>query len=272
MKQAYYGRISQTQVVDDAARHAEEVTLKGFSIVENVLTLDQLRNWRAKIDEVYQRQEDDFGRDALIEIQELDVCRAPLIHDFSFIELAALPRLLSIVELLLGDWFILNLQNAVINRPSTDHHQGSWHRDLPHQNFVISRPLAVNALLALDDFSAETGGTRLLPYSHRAEILPSDEYIEQNGFISQVSAGSAIVFDSMLFHRAGANTSSIVRRSVNHMYTVPIMKQQYDFPLALANVVGDDAFLRQLLGFTCQVPRDDKAWRTARQERLINRK
>jgi ectoine hydroxylase-related dioxygenase (phytanoyl-CoA dioxygenase family) len=178
------------------------------------------------------------------------------------------PVVMRIVERILGTYFILNLQNAIINRPDRPHHQSSWHRDLPYQNWVISKPLAINALFAIDEFSEITGGTHIVPFTHKTEILPSDEYISSNKMIACVPAGSAIIFDSMLFHKAGENRSKIIRRAVNNLYTTPILKQQYDFPKALGGREEFDLNTLQFLGYTSQVPMDDLAWRNARSARL----
>jgi hypothetical protein len=63
--------------------------------------------------------------------------------------------------------------------------------------------------------------------------------------------------------------SGRIRRGVNHLYTVPILKQQYDFPRALGDGFTDDAALRQLLGYTSVVPVTALAWRQERQKRLL---
>ena len=272
MKESSYGRVEQTQVGDEVARYAEEISVRGFTIIPGLFPPAELAGWRKKIDSVYREQEAEFGRDALIAIQELDMCRAPLLYDFEFMRLATHPLVLSVVKRFLGDWFILNLQNAIINRPNRVHHQSSWHRDLPYQNWVISRPLAISALLAIDEFSEITGGTHVLPFTHKIEGFPSDAYIAANRVVAAAPAGSAIVFDAMLFHRAGANKSQNVRRAVNHLYTTPILKQQYDFPRALGDRPDIEPALARLLGYTSQVPIDVKAWRDARAARNLGSK
>ncbi|MDH3536508.1 MAG: phytanoyl-CoA dioxygenase family protein [Gammaproteobacteria bacterium] len=268
MKDKFYGSLKQTAVHDDIDLHVEEISIKGYSVVTGLIDAESLDSWRERIDDIYLRQEADFGKDELARIQETDACRAPLLYDLDFVKLAAHPKVLSIVDRILGDWYILNLQNAVINRPETEHHQSSWHRDLPHQNFVISQPLAINALYAIDDFSELSGGTCILPLSHKTEVLPSDEYIERNQLSVVMPAGSAVVFDSMLLHRAGVNKGNSIRRALNHLYTRPILKQQYDFPRALGDQINLDSRTEQLLGYTSQVPVDDKAWRHARARRM----
>lgn len=269
MKDNVYGRLEQAQGGDDVARYAEEISVRGFTVIADLFSLAELVEWRKKIDAVYNQQEVEIGRDVLIEIQELDTCRAPLLYDFEFIRLAAHPLILSVVKRCLGDWVILSQQNGIINRPHQTHHQSSWHRDLPYQNYVISRPLAISALVAIDEFSEETGGTQVVPFTHKVEMLPSAAYIETNCTVVIAQPGSAIVFDSMLFHRAGANTSQIVRRGVNHLYTIPLLKQQYDFPRALGDRPDLGPAEAQLLGYTSQVPIDDRAWRDARIARTL---
>ena len=268
MKEPFYGRPRQNQVGDDKAREIEEIEIRGYTVIPNLISKTDLLSWRQKIDVLYERQECEFGRDALAAIQELDVCRAPILYEFEFVRLAAHPRILSLVHRFLGDWFILNLQNAIINRPEIRHHQSSWHRDIPYHNLTTSRPLAISALLAIDEFCAETGGTHVIPFSHKMECLPSDSYIKINRVIVSAPAGSAIIFDAMLFHGAGFNQSQIVRRAVNHLYTIPIIKQQYDFPRAIGESAHLDPAVARLLGFTSQVHLDDKAWRFARVKKL----
>jgi ectoine hydroxylase-related dioxygenase (phytanoyl-CoA dioxygenase family) len=268
MAENFYGTLEQTKAEDDISRHVEEIVMRGFTVMPALFSLAELTDWRQKIDSLYERQEHEFGRDALAAIHELDVCRAPVLYDFDFIRMASHPRILTLVRQFLGEWFILNLQNAIINRPGTTHHQSCWHRDLPYQNYVISKPLAITALLAIDEFSEETGGTHVLPFTHKSEVLPSNSYIDSNRIVVSAPPGSAIIFDSMLFHRAGTNRSQIIRRAVNHVYTTPIIKQNYDFPRALGRQEDLDPSTARLLGYTSQVPLDDKVWRQNRAEKL----
>jgi ectoine hydroxylase-related dioxygenase (phytanoyl-CoA dioxygenase family) len=268
MKDNFYGVVEQTHIQNDLARYVEEITIRGYAVIPSLFSPAELAEWRNKIDCVYQQQETEFSRDALMRIQDLDICRAPLLYDFEFMQLAAHPLVLSIIKQFLGEWFILNLQNAIINRPHQIHHQSAWHRDLPYQNWVCSRPLAISVLVAIDEFSEATGGTNLIPLTHKIAHMPSDDYIAANKIVMSVPAGSVIVFDAMLFHRGGANHSTHVRRAVNHMYTIPIMKQQYDFPRALGERPDLDGETARLLGYTSQVPLNNTVWRELRSQRI----
>jgi len=269
MEKKFYGKISQLKFNNDIDLYVEEIKNDGFTIIENILTQNELENYREKIDEIYKIQEKEFSLEKLIYIKEKNMCRFPLKYDDYFINIATNKVVLEIVERILGEFFILNLQNAIINTPNEEHHQSSWHRDLPYQNYVISNPLSINALFCIDDFSVKTGGTMVVPYTHNMEVLPSDNYIKKHSLTAVAKAGSVIVFDSMLFHKAGYNSSNIIRRAVNHQYQIPLLKQFYDIPKALDGKFSDDKFLAQLLGYTSQVPIDDIAWRKSRIERTM---
>jgi ectoine hydroxylase-related dioxygenase (phytanoyl-CoA dioxygenase family) len=271
MQHKFYGKVKRRQPTGDFDCWREELENLGYTIILDLYTAAEIPMWRKRIDAVYQRQADEFGRDALEAIQDLDIARAPLLYQDDFLSMATHPLILSLMKEIFGEWFILNLQNAVINRPQLGHHQTAWHRDLPYQNFTSSQPLSVNVLFVIDDFSVLTGGTQVLPCSHRSDTFPSDAYLDAHKTQVAAPAGSAIVFDSMLFHRAGVNTSQAIRRAVNHTYTVPILKQQYDFPRAMtAAGRGADYFtpeVSRLLGFSSQVAMDDRSWRSARIRR-----
>jgi ectoine hydroxylase-related dioxygenase (phytanoyl-CoA dioxygenase family) len=273
MERMSYGKVLQRSADDPTSKCLEEILELGYSVVPGVYTAAELSSWRERIDEVYSRQESTFGRNTLEAMQDADVARALLLYDDEFLSMAIDPRILPVLTKILGEWFILHLQNGIINRPGEAHHQRLWHRDLPYQNFTISRPLAVSVLIVIDDFSVETGGTEVLPASHRSEFLASEPYIDAHMVAVTAPSGSALVFDSMLFHRAGLNRARTVRRAVNHVYTTPLIKQQYDFPRSLDRKGRDaDSFspqIARILGFTSQVPLDDKAWRIERTKRRI---
>jgi ectoine hydroxylase-related dioxygenase (phytanoyl-CoA dioxygenase family) len=267
VQDSFYGILNQVTCNNDIDLYIEEISTNGFTIIENVLTDKELDQYRNKIDHIYKIQEKEFGLKNLKKLNEIDICRMPLKYDDYFINIATNKQVIQLVNKLLGKFFILNLQNAIINQSNKKHHQSSWHRDLPYQNWVISKPLSINALFCIDDFSEKTGGTIVVPYTHKTEILPSDGYIKKHQITAQAKAGSVIVFDSMLFHKAGYNSSGITRRAVNHQYQIPLLKQFYNFPQALNGKFKDDAFLAQLLGYTSQVPSDDIAWRKNRLDR-----
>lgn len=252
-------------------RHVEEIKLAGYTIVTDALTPAEVESARTKIDRIYELQLDEVGGEQQLEaINDTYTARCPLAYDDFFLDVARHPRVLEIVGGFLGDYFTLMLQNGVINVPVSGDEQnaGYWHRDLNYQHFVSSRPVSISALFCIDEFSDETGGTRVLPGSHRSEAFPSEEFVLKHETGIEARPGSVMVFDSMLFHRSGHNRSSVVRRGINHMYTIPFIKQQISLPKILKGKHNDDPFLAKFLGYESEPDESVVEFRKRRLKRL----
>jgi ectoine hydroxylase-related dioxygenase (phytanoyl-CoA dioxygenase family) len=235
--------------------HLEEFRQAGYTVIENVLSSTELELLRNEVQRVYTVQEESFGKENLEKINEKNLARALLCYSEPYLELARNAKMIKYVEEVLGKYYILHLQNGVINMPGEEHHQSSWHRDFPYQNWVSTDPIGCNVFYCLDDFSKETGGTFLLPFSHKMTHMPTAEYLEKHSIQIIAKAGSAVLFDSMLFHKAGFNSSkSQIRRGINHLYARAIVRQQISLPEMLKGKYSDDPYLNMLLGYDAQSP------------------
>jgi ectoine hydroxylase-related dioxygenase (phytanoyl-CoA dioxygenase family) len=264
----WYGVRESTVLQTEADRHAEEVRISGHTVVRGLVDAGFLASARDRLDRAYAAQAAEIGgEDHLRRINEANLVRCVLAQDPFFLRTATHPRILSLMAALLGEYFILQQQNGVINPPSGDNHQAAWHRDLPYQHFVSSRPLAVSVLWCLDEFNEETGGTWVLPASHKTEQSPSGEYVTAHARGVSARAGDALVFDSMLFHRAGNNRSGRPRRGLNHVYALPFLKQQISFPRALQGRLAEDPVLGKLLGYDSEPGDSPLEWRRRRLAR-----
>lgn len=242
------------EVSSDIDKHVEQLYLDGYTVLENVLDDRELDIARRKIDEIYQRQIDDLGGDEhLLEtIKDCNFARCLLAYDDFFLtKVAANQRVIEVIEKALGEHYILMLQNGILNKPYPQQNSNAcaFHRDLNYQHFTSSRPLSISALFCIDHFSEKTGATCILPYTHKIEKCPSEHYIQNNEKVVNAKAGSVIIFDSMMYHRAGRNTSDNVRRAINNMYVLPFIKQQISFPAALKGRHSDHPFYKKLLGY-----------------------
>lgn len=244
---------------------AEQLRTLGYAIIESDLTAEEIDDLRERLDVIYQKQVDEIGgEDRLRAMKDANVARAPLVYDDKFLRLATYEHVLRIAERLLGDYFILMLQNGVIAHPDQGFRTVPWHRDLNWQHFVSSRPLALSAFWAIDDFTVETGGTGLLPATHKIEEFPSDEFCARHEITATMPAGSVLIFDSMVYHRSGQNTSDRIRRGVNHMYSLPLLKQQLSFPQMLGGKYSDDPKLGKLLGYGSESGENVRLWRESK--------
>ncbi len=265
-----YGITSSKLIESEIERHIENISIKGYSIKEGVLTSKECDEYSNLLNEVYEKQEVEFGKDKLEKIQELDIARMPFLYDRRLSNLYMDPFVLDLTSKVLGENFQLHLQNAIINKPNREHHQTSWHRDLPYQDWVISKPLAINAFYCLTDFTEENGSTVVLPFSHKIDYFPSEGYIRENEVKVIAKAGSVIFFDSMLYHRASYNASDMVRYGVNNLFVVPIIKQQVDIANYLSSEENLSELEKMILGIKFDVPSTVQDFREKRYKRVSN--
>jgi ectoine hydroxylase-related dioxygenase (phytanoyl-CoA dioxygenase family) len=260
-----YGVRLSTQLQSDVDRYREEIMINGFTVVPDVLVESDLDEARRRIDAVYAAQADEIGgEENLRKINDALVGRCLLAYDDYFLSFATNEKIHGVVASLLGEYFTILQQNAVINAPTDKHYQSAWHRDLAYQHFVSSRPLAVSALFCIDHFSEITGGTYVLPGSHKTEPFPSPDFIRAHEQTINAPAGAALVFDSMIYHRGGINRSQGLRRGVNHLFGLPFIKQQISFPRSLAGKYKDDPALARFLGYDTEAAESVRQWRTNR--------
>lgn len=245
-----YG-VRMANVASDSLDEAvETVALLGYAVVDSGLDHKQLEALRTRFAAMHAANHQRSDVEHLRAIGEVDLLRCPLANDPLFLELASNARILSLCERLMGPGFILNQQNGIVNPAGAEtYSQSSYHRDLPYQHFVSTRPLAINALFCLDPFTLENGATYVIPASHKQEAFPSDRVITSQANQVAAPAGSFLVLDCMIYHCGGANRSAHDRRAVNHVYTIAMMRQQIDLPAYLGDGFSSDSKTRQLLGF-----------------------
>jgi len=226
-----YGVLHQKEASSPLDICIENLQNNGFSVLEtNISDEDVLRNAQTfnKIKEEYI---DEWGNEFLQSIDEHDIVRLPMQYDLEgMLKTACHPELLSVLDNIIDGNYILNQQNLITNPAQKEYSQSPWHRDLPYQHFVSTKPLAINALYCVDDFTIENGASFVIPGSHKREEFPSQNYIENNSVQTEAKAGSYLLLDCMTFHRGGFNSSRLPRRAINHVFTIPYFKQQISIP------------------------------------------
>jgi len=254
-------------------RTLADVRNVGYSIVERVLDPDFLDETRAAMYRVRDLIRSDVGEERLVRAGELGVLRLMHRYDEHFFRFLELPELLAVVDHTVSDTAILHLQNGFV-LPSFERgavpttFQMSFHRDFPrHLNGYVA---SINILFAVDEFNAENGGTLVVPHTHQRPDQPDVDYLRARAVPVECAPGSMLVFDSTLWHAAGANSSGKDRLGINHQFTRSFVKQQIDYVRALGDetVLAQKPRTQQLLGwYTRVVTSLDEYYRPA-EERL----
>lgn len=114
----------------------------------------------------------------------------------------------------------------------------------------FGREARVQVMVAINDFTAENGGTRVIPGSHRwdDERMPTDD----EAISTVMRAGSALIFIGSVYHGGGTNTTDQPRLGVTLAYDLGVLRQEENHYLSLpAEVVKRyPEELRRLLGWS----------------------
>lgn len=268
----FYGVLKRETSPSTVDRAVEEIRLVGYSTIESGYSKEQLVEIKKICEKIATEYKEKYVSFNLIESGESNNHRAPLLQNNKFLEIAANPNVLEVVSSLIVGGFFLNQQNLVINPPSSENYnQLKFHRDLPYQHFVSSRPIAINALLAVDDFTLTNGATIVIPASHKVENFSSDEVINRHAFQIEVKAGTFLILDCMTFHAAGTNRSMESRIGINHVYSTLMLRPQIEWSRALAK--GDIQILsashKKLLGLDQEIAGSVEEFLSIRRKRKM---
>ena len=252
------------------------VRTAGYMIVEGVLDAAFVRETRDRMYAVQKKIQGDVGKERLTRAGELGVLRNMMKYDEFFLKYLELPEVLQVVDATLSNTAILHLQNGFIlpsfppgEVPKT--FQNKFHMDFPR---VLNGYLAsINTLFAIDAFTSSNGGTLAVPGTHQQTTAPDPAYLEAAAAPVECAAGSMLVFDSTLWHAAGANISGKDRLGMNHQFTRSFIKQQVDYVRALGDAVVQKQASRtqQLLGWYTRVVTSLDEYYQPEEKRLYRR-
>lgn len=254
----------------------ETVRETGYSIVTDVLSSTLLQDTRAAMYRTQNEIVREIGKERLARAGEIGILRFMFKYDPLFFEYLAIPEALAVIDATIGPTAILHTQNGFIlpSLPELEPgaiFQNSFHRDFPR--YLNGYLMSVNVMFAIDAFTEANGATLVVPGMHQQQRDPSPGYMTQHSIPLECPPGSMFIFDSTLWHAAGANRSGADRLAINHQFTRSYIKQQLDYVRGL----GDEAMkalpprTQQLLGgFTRVVTSLDEYYRPE-EERLYRR-
>lgn len=154
-----------------------------------------------------------------------------LLHDPLFWSVPLQPQVLALAERLLDPELLLSSLVSLTLGPGQEAqplHEDTQQLPLPRPR----APIAVNAMWALSDFTAENGATHIVPGSHR-EATPPPYGGDVPTVQATMKAGSVMLFDSALWHKGGANTTGARRYALSCYYCAGWMRQQENLQLGI---------------------------------------
>ena len=198
--------------------------INGWCLLEGIIPADKVDAVRNSVEAAVSAHQSATAPDGIGHVPGL------VRFEQSFAPYLAHPRLLGLVEALLGEHVRISFTTAQINFPGND--RGGWHADWPFNQETAGHVPApypdvvmhVTTLWLLSPFNEENGGTFIVPGSHRANNNPSgDNGIEPTQpFPTEMQvtgpAGSVLVFDSRLWHAIAPNRTQRPRTTIAVRY------------------------------------------------------
>jgi ectoine hydroxylase-related dioxygenase (phytanoyl-CoA dioxygenase family) len=226
-----------TQPLRIDSRQRAEYRDRGYFILENVISPDDLAVLRAECDAAIVRTDarmDASGK----EVDGISVRKGKYFINFVSQETERLDRFLygdlmeEICRATIGDDAFLFYDQFVVK--GTDASSSfAWHQDSGYVGYD-HRPY-LTCWCALDDVSVENGTVHVLPYARAgtrtvvehqwsaAENARVGYFGSDPGDAVIVPAGSVAVFSSVTFHRSGANTTDRLRRAYVVQYSPELL-------------------------------------------------
>jgi Phytanoyl-CoA dioxygenase (PhyH) len=260
-KVAAYGVLEQRVNADKIDQSIEELKINGFSLLSSDFSSDSVEKFSDcfyAANELYRKR---FERSIKKCAGEKGVIRCLPFFDAAFFKILFNQPLHSLLSRLLGDYYICSQVNGLINEPNdSGFSQLPWHRDLPFRHLIFSRPIAINALYAVDDFTLENGCTQVIPGSHRNEEFCSIEAVSSLKKPVVCRAGDFIILDCMTYHSGTLNKSESSRRAINHVFTIPALRQQVHLPSIFGDASEFNDQEKKILGYGLDHPRSIEEW------------
>lgn len=134
-----------------------------------------------------------------------------------FLDLLEHPLVDKIVPEFLGEHALIHSYSANIARPGND--AMMLHTDqIAIQPPMRSIAFGLNIMWYLTDITDENGATRVFPGSHIGDIAPDNPFIIDGTVPATAPAGTALVFESRLWHATGMNRMTTGERPVILMF------------------------------------------------------
>ncbi|TMC49182.1 MAG: phytanoyl-CoA dioxygenase family protein [Chloroflexi bacterium] len=243
--------MASTSVSGGLQQATAELEENGYCLLRDALDRDRLGAVRQRVVEVAAAEIAD-GTDYVYEGGSNQRVWTLLNKGDVFVDLALEPRILEVMEQLLGSGFLLSNIDANIAGPGGK--PMFLHAD---QSYVPAPwpwpfPLVANVMWMLDDFTPENGATRIVPGSHKLGHGPDHAAGMPESVPVCGPAGTAMIFDGRLWHQTGANVTEGERRhGILAYYCRPFMRSQENWSLSLRPEVLASAppRLRRLLGY-----------------------
>jgi hypothetical protein len=204
--------------------HLEAIENDGYTVLENVFSLERANDYKSLIRNIESETLHPLEPGEVEEDSSFYRTSGLLRIDPIFWDVPIDPTVTQVVEGVLGQDFLLSTFTGIDLKPNWNTIQPLHPDDAllpvprPHPS-----PIGCTVMWVIDAFNEHTGGTRLLPGSHREPLdllFSQDTERLRHTIQPEMRPGSVLVFDHAIFHGASDNHSDDWRLGLQVSYHV----------------------------------------------------
>lgn len=240
----------------------------GFLVIEDVLTENECENYKSMLERDYKKFSP-YYVDSLKTDHGLNNKNSEKVvynmhnKDIGYFDLFDHESVFPIVKNILQEGSYqnseaVNLLNISARCPEAYAEPQQLHLDsnLPGKD---SYPIIVVALFMLDDFTNESGPTRVVPRSHKFDHYAENGKTYESEIRVTAKKGSVLIFNGSLWHGSSKKLNDSSRWAIILGYGRWFIKPSFDFSKNIPNEIASqlsDSRLR-LLGLDSNPPKDE---------------
>lgn len=250
----------------DLDQSVAQIHALGFTLIKGLLSKGHLAELSAAIDALQEEDNATWGRDYLYKIGQEGFVINVADRSPAFVRLLEQMPVVPLVDAALGDSAFLYLFQGVVVPPGggVGAYPWKWHCDMYHVLLDVGdRDFlpGLNVLFFVDDVDGINGGTWIIPGSQglTSEQMPCQDqhFLDSNAIQVKAPAGSALVFNPLMWHCAGANHTDKPRRAIKMLMIRDWMVPQMDYSRSIRPEIlnGLSERSKRILGHDSQIPR-----------------
>ena len=236
-----------------------QLSVNGFAVISGMLPLERIEAYRASAFRVRQKTIAAVGAECFEQSTAAGntELRLPFLFEPVFFDLLADPKVLALVDTVLGQAAIVRFYNVLITPPETG--MTARHTGRFHQNFKVPLNAAQGPAMFMEitlPLTSPAQRFRILPGSHRLTNPPSEDDLEANAIPLDWDLGDAMLMTPFVWHREEQNLTDGDVASMFVQFSRPFIKPHADYVRAIDPTTWRQLpeRTRQLLGAYSQLP------------------
>ncbi|MBY0358801.1 MAG: phytanoyl-CoA dioxygenase family protein [Candidatus Obscuribacterales bacterium] len=231
-----------------------EIRTKGYFVEKNLLNSDEIKTIESLMPNLIEEDITRFGSNKYY--SDHGIAINLMFRGDIFRQVMTKPKLIEVVDSIMGETSILNAYNAPSTPPGGSNSAKVIHTDCPPERVIPGFITNLNLVIAISPFTKDKGATFYYPGSQEMLSAPSEDDFYRQAEQVELEPGDAIFFNAHIWHAAGVNQTEKTRYGLGMNFIKSYMRQRFDFPRMTSPELEKrlTALERRLLGFNVRVP------------------